>query len=119
MPRDEIKRYIVGPAGTKVAVVFASRRDNKGITVQLEKGHAHSPMLHGPESNSIRLKCTLGIMIREASATARKAETDQAASQTEAKAVETRTGAGRQTDTSTAIGTETANVAETATGSTH
>jgi hypothetical protein len=52
-------------------------------------------------------------MIREASATAREAETDQA------EAVETRTGAGREIDTTTAIETETAIVAETATGSTH
>ena len=37
MPRGEIKRCIVGPVGTKVVVVFASRRDNKGITVQLER----------------------------------------------------------------------------------
>jgi C-terminal processing protease CtpA/Prc len=37
MPRDEIKRYVVGPVGTKVVVVFASRRYNKGITVQLER----------------------------------------------------------------------------------
>ena len=37
MPRDKIKRYIVGPVGTKVVVVFASRRDTKGITVQLER----------------------------------------------------------------------------------
>ena len=58
------------------------------------------------------------MMIREASATAREAETDQAASQTEEKGVETRTGAGRETDTTTAIETETTNVAETATGST-
>ena len=37
MPSDEIKRYIIGPAGTKVVVVFASRRDNNVITVQLER----------------------------------------------------------------------------------
>jgi len=30
----EVKRYIVGPAGTKVELVFASKRDNKNITVQ-------------------------------------------------------------------------------------
>jgi hypothetical protein len=59
------------------------------------------------------------MMILEASATAREAETDQAASPTEDKAVETRTGAGRDTDTTTAMETEEANVAETATGSTH
>jgi hypothetical protein len=35
MPRDD-KRYILGPVG-KVVVVFASRRENKGITVQLER----------------------------------------------------------------------------------
>ena len=35
MPRAEVKRYIVGPAGTKVELVFASKRDNKNITVQL------------------------------------------------------------------------------------
>ena len=58
-------------------------------------------------------------MFREASATAREVEMDQAASQTEAKAVETRTGAGSDTDIPTAIETVTANVAETATGSTH
>ena len=40
MPRDEIKRYLLGPLGTKVVVVFASRRDNKGITVQLERANA-------------------------------------------------------------------------------
>ena len=50
-------------------------------------------------------------MIREASATAREAEVDQAASLTEAKAVETRTAAGGETDTTTTIETETANVA--------
>jgi hypothetical protein len=37
MPRDEIKRYIAGPVVTKVVLVFASRRDTKGITVQLER----------------------------------------------------------------------------------
>ena len=37
MPRDEINRYIVGRLDTKVEVVFASRRDNKGITVQLQR----------------------------------------------------------------------------------
>jgi hypothetical protein len=58
-------------------------------------------------------------MLRDASATAIEAETDQAASQTEARAVETRTGPGRETDTTTAIETETANVAETVTGCTH
>ena len=35
MPRPEVKRYIVGPADTKVELVFASKRDNKNITVQL------------------------------------------------------------------------------------
>ena len=35
MPRAEVKRYIVGPAGTKVELVFESKRDNKNITVQL------------------------------------------------------------------------------------
>ena len=40
MPRDEIKRYVVGPVGTKVVVVFASRRDSKTITVQLERFRA-------------------------------------------------------------------------------
>jgi C-terminal processing protease CtpA/Prc len=35
MPRAEVKRYIVGPAGTKVELVFASKRDKKNITVQL------------------------------------------------------------------------------------
>jgi hypothetical protein len=35
IPHDEIKRYIVGPVGTKVVVVFASIRD-KGITTQLD-----------------------------------------------------------------------------------
>ena len=35
LPSDEMKRYIVGPAGTKVELVFASKRDNKDITVQL------------------------------------------------------------------------------------
>jgi hypothetical protein len=87
----------------------------------------NDPMLQGPASNSIKLKCTLGMMILEA--TAREAETDQAANQTEAKAVETRTGAGRETDTTTAIETagreedimrkrehETENFAETAKG---
>jgi hypothetical protein len=37
MPRDDIKRYLLGPVGTKVVVVFASRHDNKGITAQLER----------------------------------------------------------------------------------
>jgi hypothetical protein len=76
-------------------------------------------MLQDPTSNSIRLKCMPGIMmILEASATVREAETDQAASRTEAKAVGTRTGAGRETDTTRAIETETDKVAETATEST-
>jgi C-terminal processing protease CtpA/Prc len=35
MPRAEVKRSIVGPPGTKVELVFASKRDNKNITVQL------------------------------------------------------------------------------------
>jgi C-terminal processing protease CtpA/Prc len=35
MPRAEVKRYILGPAGTKVELVFASKRNNKNITVQL------------------------------------------------------------------------------------
>ena len=35
MPRAEVKRYIVGPAGSKVELVFVSKRDNKNITVQL------------------------------------------------------------------------------------
>ncbi len=45
MPRDEVKRYIVGPAGTKVELVFASKRDNKNITVQRERdrGRGRSP----------------------------------------------------------------------------
>ena len=59
------------------------------------------------------------MMILEASATAREAETDQAASRTEAKAVGTRTGARRETDTTRAIETETDKVAEPATESTH
>ena len=58
------------------------------------------------------------MMILEASATGREAERDQAASRTEAKEVETRTGAGRETDTKSAIETETDKVAETATKST-
>jgi hypothetical protein len=49
MPRDEIKRYIVGPLGTKVVVVFASRCDNKDITVQLERFMAPlQPNVAGP-----------------------------------------------------------------------
>jgi hypothetical protein len=49
MPRDEIKRYIVGPLGTKVVVVFTSRRDTKGITVQLERFRAPlQPNVAGP-----------------------------------------------------------------------
>ena len=77
MSRDEIKRCMVGPEGTKIVVVFTSR--------------------HDPASTSIRLKYTFGIMMRrEASATDRETETDQTASQTEAKDVETRTGAGRE-----------------------
>ena len=49
MPRDQIKRYVVGPVGTKVVVVFASRRDNKGITVQLERFRAPlQPNVAGP-----------------------------------------------------------------------
>ena len=50
MSCDEIKRYIVGPVGTKVVVVFASRRDNKGaITVQLERFRAPlQPNVAGP-----------------------------------------------------------------------
>ena len=50
--------------------------------------------------------------------TAGEAETDQAASRTEAKAVEKRTGAGRKTDTTRVIETKTDNVAKTATEST-
>ncbi len=46
MSCDEIKRYIVGPVGTKAVVVFASRRDNKGaITVQLERLRARTPTI--------------------------------------------------------------------------
>jgi hypothetical protein len=37
MSRDEIKRYVVGPVGTTVELVFASGRDNKTITVQIER----------------------------------------------------------------------------------
>ena len=37
MPRAEVKRYIVGPAGTKVELVFASKRDKRNITVQLSR----------------------------------------------------------------------------------
>ena len=49
MPRDEVKRYIVGPLGTKVVVVFASRRDNKAITVHLERFRAPlQPNVAGP-----------------------------------------------------------------------
>jgi len=44
---------------------------------------------------SIRLKYTVGMSIRESSATGTEAETDLAASQTEAK-TEKRTGAGRE-----------------------
>ena len=33
MPRAEVKRYILGPVGTWVELVFASKRDNKNITV--------------------------------------------------------------------------------------
>ncbi len=81
--------------------------------------HPSQPNFALPSDNSIRLKCILGVMmVRQASATAREAETDQAASQTEARAVETRTGAGRETDSTTAIETETTKVAETGTGST-
>ena len=58
------------------------------------------------------------MMILEASATVREAEMDQAASRTEANEVETRTGAGRETDTTRAMETETDKVAETATEST-
>ena len=68
-------------------------------------------MLQDPANNSIRLKCTLGIMmILEASATAREAKTDQEASRTEAKAVGTRTRPGRDTDTTRAIETEAGKV---------
>ncbi len=35
MPRAEVKRSIVGPPDTKVELVFASKRDNQNITVQL------------------------------------------------------------------------------------
>ena len=35
MPRAEVQRYIVGAAGTTVELVFASKRDNRNITVQL------------------------------------------------------------------------------------
>ena len=72
------------------------------------------------------------MMILEASATAREAETDQAASRTEEKADETRKGVGRETDTTTreietetggvmqaAQEIETGNVAATETNSTH
>ena len=54
------------------------------------------------------------MMIREASATAREAETVQAASQTEAKAVEAKTGAGREEDVMRKREPETENLAETA-----
>ena len=37
MPRAEVKKYIVGPAGTKVELVFASNRDKRNITVQLSR----------------------------------------------------------------------------------
>jgi hypothetical protein len=57
------------------------------------------------------------MMIRQASATVREAGYP-VASHTEAKAVETRTGAGRETDTTKGIESETANVQETATEST-
>ncbi len=86
-----------------------------GIGIALEHATLARPR---EQFNQIEMHTRHHDVIREASATARKAETDQAASQTEAKAVETRTGAGRETDTTTAIETETANVAETATGST-
>ncbi len=49
MPRDQIKGYMVGPVGTKVVVVFASRRDNESITVQLEWFRAPlQPNVAGP-----------------------------------------------------------------------
>ncbi len=107
MPLDEIKRYIVGPVVTKVEVVFVQDTTPKeSLCSSSGSEHPHNPMLHGPASNSIRLKCTLGIMmIRESSATARESETEQAAIQTETKTVETRPGAGRETDTTTVIET--------------
>jgi hypothetical protein len=59
------------------------------------------------------------MMLLEASITAREADTEQAASRTEAKAVETRTGPWRETDTTRAIATQTYNVTKTDTESTH
>ena len=57
MIRDEIKRYIVGPLGTKDVVVFASRRDNKGITVQLERFRAPlQPNVAGPSKQFNQIK---------------------------------------------------------------
>ncbi len=35
MTRSEVNRYIVRPVGTKVELVFVSKRDNKSITVKL------------------------------------------------------------------------------------
>ena len=54
------------------------------------------------------------MMILEASATAREAETDQAASRTEAKADETRKAVGSETDTTREIETETGIVIQAA-----
>jgi len=55
-------------------------------------------------------------MIMEDSSTAREAETDQSDSQTEARTVETRTGAGRETDMMRKREHETENLAETRKG---
>jgi hypothetical protein len=54
MPRAEVKRYILGPVGTRVELVFASKRDNKTITAQLFRMPKGTEVEFTPEINNTR-----------------------------------------------------------------
>ena len=52
MFRTEVKRYIIGPVGTKVELVFASKRDNTTITAQLFRMPKGTEVEFTPEINN-------------------------------------------------------------------
>jgi hypothetical protein len=54
MSHDEVKRYILGSVGTKVELVFASKRDNKNIAAQLFRMSKGTEVEFAPEINNKR-----------------------------------------------------------------
>ena len=118
MPRDEIKRCIVGPVGTKVVVVFASRRDNSCITVQLQRLAPIQPRtvpslaldVARPSKKFNHIEMHTRHHFDPGGFSNSQRGRDRPGSQSDREADETRKAVGSETDTTREIETETGSV---------